>query len=127
MRNTTRTTTRGLTGWKRGLCGFLGLWLVATSPGCAAMTGMLTGAFTGAVDAPAQVYRYHRGEFDRHPELWVYNLLLFIPLGIAVGPLAGFAKGIGLDVQWLLNQLTYPKAFTTYKDESVWRPYTIHW
>lgn len=112
--------------WRRGLAGMLGLWL-CVAPGCAALPGMISGAFTGAVDAPAQVYRYHRGEFDRHPELWPYNLILFIPLGIAVGPLAGFAKGLGVDVQWFLGQVSYEKAFGTYREESVWRPYTIHW
>lgn len=105
----------------------LAAWVGLSQIGCAALPGLLTGAFTGAVDAPAQVYRHHRGTFDRHPEYWPFNLILFVPLGIVVGPLAGFSKGIGLDIQWFLNQVSYGKAFGTYKDESIWRPYTIHW
>ncbi len=98
-----------------------------SAPGCASLTGLVTGAFTGCIDAPAQVYRHHRKEMDRHPDYWVYNILLFFPLGLGVGPLAGFAKGVGIDIQWLLNQLDYGEAFGTYRDASVWRPYTIHW
>jgi len=95
--------------------------------GCAALTGLATGAFTGAVDAPAQVYRHHRGEMNRHPEYWVYNVFLLGPVGLVAGPLAGFAKGFGLDIQWLLGQVDYAEVFGEYGRESVWRPYTIHW
>lgn len=103
--------------------------LVGSGPGCACtLTGLVTGAFTGAIDAPAQVYRHHHAAMDRHPEYWVYNVLLFFPLGLAAGPLAGLAKGVALDIQfWILDKIGYEKAFTTYKDPSIWRPYTIHW
>lgn len=100
---------------------------VLLSSGCATLPGILTGGFTGAVDAPAQVYRYHEGTFHRHPEYWVWNLLLFVPLGIAGGPFAGLSKGVGLDVQWFLNDVTYREVFTDYGNQSIWRPYTIHW
>ncbi|MEZ6188296.1 MAG: hypothetical protein R3F62_25250 [Planctomycetota bacterium] len=106
---------------------FLLCLFVLVQSGCTALPGLVTGAFTGAVDAPAQVYRYHRGAFDRHPEYWVFNLLLFVPLGIMTGPFAGFGKGVGIDVEWFLDHVTYEKAYTTYRDESIWRPFTIHW
>jgi hypothetical protein len=100
---------------------------IASAPGCATFTGLLTGAFTGAVDAPAQVYRENRGEFHRNPIYWPFNLVLFVPLGIAAGPLVGMGKGIALDMEWLLNRTSYSRSFGTYKEPSVWRPYTIHW
>lgn len=101
--------------------------LLASHPGCASVTGLVTGALTGVVDAPAQVYRHNRGELDRHPEYWVFNVLIVGPLGFVAGPLVGFAKGVALDIEWLLDEIGYDDAFTTYKAPSVWRPYTIHW
>jgi hypothetical protein len=118
MRNRRRLHVRLL-----ALC----LAVTLTTQGCASMTGLVTGAFTGAVDAPAQIYRLNRGEFDRHPEYWVWNLLVFVPVGIAAGPIAGFAKGVGLDVGWFLDRVNYDRVFNTYREASVWRPYTLHW
>jgi hypothetical protein len=107
--------------------GFVLGGLFSTS-GCAAFTGLVTGAFTGAVDAPAEVYRTHRGEFTRNPIYWPFSLFFFVPLGIAVGPLAGFGKGLAIDVESvILDKTTYGEAFGTYKEPSVWRPYTLHW
>ena len=98
------------------------------SQGCATFTGLLTGAFTGCIDAPAQVYRYNRASFKYHPEYWIFNVLLFFPLGLATGPLAGMVKGAALDIQWaFLDDVTYTKAFMTYRRPSIWRPFTIHW
>lgn len=106
----------------------LGLALGLTQPGCAALTGMVTGAFTGAVDAPAQVYRCHRPYFDHHPIYWPFNVVFFVPVGIAAGPIVGFGKGLALDIQWaFLDQVSYGRVFGTYRESSVWRPYTIHW
>lgn len=101
--------------------------VVLPSPGCSALPGLITGAFTGAVDAPMQVYRYHRVFFDRNPIYWTFNALFIGPLGFACGPIVGFAKGIALDVKWLLDQTDYGDVFGTYRDMSIWRPYTIHW
>jgi hypothetical protein len=99
-----------------------------SSSGCACLTGLVTGAFTGAVDAPAQVYRYHRGDFHRNPIYWPFNILFFVPLGIAAGPIAGAGKGLALDIEAvILDRTTYGQAFGTYQEPSVWRPYTIHW
>lgn len=99
--------------------------LLGASPGCAALPGLLTGAFTGAVDAPAQVYRHHRVLFDREPIYWAFNILFFVPVGIAAGPIVGFAKGLALDIEWLLDQMGYHRVFMTYREPSIWRPYTI--
>jgi hypothetical protein len=97
------------------------------SSGCATLTGLVTGAFTGAVDAPAQVYRCNRSDFHQNPIYWPFNIVAFVPLGLAVGPLAGMGKGLALDIEWLLDRTSYGKAFGTYREPSVWRPYTIHW
>ncbi len=104
---------------------FLGSMLPST--GCAALTGLVTGAFTGAVDAPAEVYRHNAGDFTRNPLFWPFDILFFVPLGIAAGPIAGFGKGLALDCQWIIDETPYSRAFGTYKEPSVWRPYTIHW
>ena len=102
--------------------------LLIGAPGCATFTGFLSGAFTGAVDAPAQVYRHNRSTFDYHPEYWIFNILFFVPVGFVAGPIAGMAKGFALDIQWaFLDQASYGKAFGSYLKSSVWRPYTIHW
>src|SRR5438445_375015 len=76
------------------------LGALSSTSGCATLAGLTTGAFTGAVDAPAEVYRHHRGEFDRNPIYHGFNVAFFVPLGIIVGPLAGMGKGLSLDVQW---------------------------
>lgn len=106
----------------------LALLLSLGTQGCATLTGLVTGAFTGAVDAPAQVYRYHRSYFDRNPIYWPFNVFLFVPVGIAAGPIVGFGKGLALDIQWaFLDQVSYGRVFGSYRESSVWRPYTIHW
>jgi hypothetical protein len=114
---------------KAGFAFTLGLLLsLATSTsGCACLTGLVTGAFTGAVDAPAEVYRHNRGEFHRNPVFWTFNVLFFVPLGIAAGPIAGAGKGLALDVEWLIGRTKYDKVFGSYQEPSIWRPYTIHW
>jgi hypothetical protein len=102
--------------------------LMVLAPGCATITGLFSGAFTGAVDAPAQIYRHNRSTFDYHPEYWIFNILFFVPVGLVAGPIAGMAKGAALDIQWaFLDQASYGKAFGTYRKSSIWRPYTIHW
>lgn len=99
--------------------------LIAASPGCATIPGLLTGGFTGAVDAPMQVYRANRTFLDRNPIYWTFNVILIGPLGLAAGPIVGMAKGIALDVEWLLDEIGYRRVFTTYREPSIWRPYTI--
>lgn len=112
----------------RALALVLALLLVlGASPGCATLPGMLTGAFTGAVDAPMQVYRGRRTFFDRNPIYWPFNALFFGTLGVMAGPIVGMVKGLAIDIQWLLEQVNYSSVFTTYGDDSIWRPYTIHW
>ena len=105
--------------------------LAVSAEGCAiaTVTGFVTGAVTGMVDAPAQVYRFNRGEFDRHPEWWSVNILGGVPVGFVAGPVVGLVKGIAIDVQWwfLDYPIKYSRVFGTYRDESIWRPFTIHW
>jgi predicted Kef-type K+ transport protein len=112
-----------------GLALALGLALGASisTTGCATVTGIVTGAFTGAVDAPAEVYRHNEGEFHRNPIYWAFNVLFFVPVGIAAGPVVGAGKGLALDVEWLIDEQRYGPVFGSYREPSVWRPYTIRW
>jgi hypothetical protein len=114
---------------KPGLALVLGFMVgvASSTTGCATLTGLTTGAFTGAVDAPAEVYRYHRGEFERDPMFWAFDVMFFVPLGFAAGPLVGAGKGLALDTEWLVNKIGYGPVFGTYNEPSIWRPYTIHW
>lgn len=107
----------------------IGLFLAGgqLTGGCATLTGLATGAFTGAVDAPAEVYRAHREGLDEHPIYWTLNIAVFVPLGMGFGPVVGFCKGVALDVQWALRQRDYGPVFGSLGDESIWRPYSIRW
>ena len=105
------------------LCGLLAVG----APGCATVAGFVSGAFTGAIDAPAQVYRKHRSFMDHHPIYWVFNVLFVAPMGFLFGPLVGAAKGLALDIHLLLGRAHAERVFATYRNASVWRPYTIHW
>jgi hypothetical protein len=95
--------------------------------GCASLTGLVTGPFTGAVDAPAQVYRQNPAWFDQYPITWSLNVLVVAPIGIVCGAPVGFAKGIALDVQWAIDHIDYGSAFEGYGPATVWRPYTWQW
>lgn len=95
--------------------------------GCATVTGLVTGPFTGAADLPLEVYRHKKREFDRTPLYWAPNVLVFAPLGLAAGPVLGLAKGIALDVQWLLGKMNYGQAFGTFRRPSIWRPFMPFW
>ena len=101
--------------------------MVCMLSGCATITGTVTGAVTGAVDLPAETYRHNRGAFEEHPILFAPDVLIVAPLGIVSGPLFGMAKGISLDVQWVINQVEYDDVFGTYDKPSIWRPHTIQW
>lgn len=105
----------------------LALGCVASTPGCATVTGLVTGAFTGAVDAPSEVYRSHEALFVEDPIYWPLNIVVFVPLGFLFGPLVGFSKGVALDVECLLHKQTYGPVFGGYGSASIWRPYSIHW
>ena len=118
-----RTSPRRM---RRGAALFLSL-VISFGPGCASITGLASGIVTGAIDAPAQVYRHNRATMDNHPEYWIFNIAIFVPLGLAFGPIAGLVKGVALDVQWLIHRIRYKRVFNSYKDASIWRPYTIHW
>ena len=87
----------------------------------------MTGAFTGLVDAPAQVYRHNRDNFDQRPIYWPFNIVFMAPLGFLAGPLVGFGKGIALDVECLQGKARLGRVFGRYDNESVWRPFTLDW
>jgi hypothetical protein len=95
--------------------------------GCAGITGLVTGAFTGAVDLPAETYRQNRLAFDRNPMLYGLDGIVLGPCGIAGGPVIGFFKGISLDIEWVAGKVGYGAVFGSYKEASIWRPWTITW
>jgi len=95
--------------------------------GCATVTGTLTGAFTNAVDAPAENYRANRAQFDDVPILHAPNALILAPVGVATGPFLGFAKGLALDIQSVIGQVDYADVFGSYGPASIWRPFTFRW
>ena len=108
------------------LGGFLAATLLCLAPGCATVTGVVTGAPMGLVDAPSQVYYHGKKSFDEHPEYWTVNVLIIAPLGFVLGPVGGLVKGIAADMRCLTGQTSYGEVFGTYGQESVWRPWTIH-
>ena len=79
------------------------------------------------VDAPAQVYRHNRELFEQEPINWPFNIVLMVPLGLIGGPIAGFGKGVALDVEWFMDDVEAGQSFGSYGRESVWRPYTLDW
>ncbi len=95
--------------------------------GCAMVTGTATGALTGAVDAPAEVYRHNREAFAEHPIWFAPDALVIGPVGMATGPLLGMGKGLALDIQWILDQVDYGDVFWSYREQSIWRPHTLKW
>ena len=107
-----------------GLAALVALMLL---PGCAAVTGVATGAFTGAVDLPAETYRVHRETFHRYPYLFGLNVFFVGPVGFAGGPVAGLIKGASLDVQCAIELMDYHEVFHTYRPASIWRPWTFYW
>lgn len=115
---------RRLTGLSARLC--LCTVLVTVAPGCATITGLATGAFTGLVDGPAQVARRYEETYYKHPEYWALNILIVAPASFVLGPFFGMVKGIAVDVQWMRDETRYGDAFGTYGPPSIWRPYTQH-
>ncbi len=95
--------------------------------GCAMVTGTATGAFTGALDAPAENYRRNREIFAEHPIMFAPNALIMGPIGLATGPLFGLGKGLALDIQWVVGQVNYGDVFGSYNETSIWRPHTLEW
>src|SRR5688572_4566616 len=71
--------------------------------GCATTTGLVTGAFTGAVDLPAEVVRHHDTTFDGNPILLSPTVLVLAPVGFVSGPIMGLIKGFALDIEWLIQ------------------------
>jgi hypothetical protein len=71
------------------------------SAGCAGITGPITGPFTGAVDLPAETYRRNSDAFDQNPMLYGTDGIVAGPCRFAGGPIAGFCKGLSLDVEWV--------------------------
>ena len=103
------------------------LLCITLSSGCATLAGSLTGALTGMVDAPAQVYRQNRESFTKHPTFWPANILIVGPLGFVGGEVVGFWKGMTLDIEFLLGNIGLNDVFGSYDEASIWRPYTLSW
>jgi len=95
--------------------------------GCATIAGTATGLYTGAFDLPAETYRHNQEAFEEHPILFAPDVLVLGPVGAALGPVFGLAKGVALDVQWARYEVDYDEVFGTYSPASIWRPYTLDW
>jgi hypothetical protein len=101
--------------------------MLLLSSGCAGITGLVTGPFTGAVDLPAETYRQNSLAFEQNPMLYGVDAIVVGPCGIVLGPVAGFIKGISLDIERVCGKVSYGQAFGTYNETSIWRPCTIKW
>lgn len=106
------------------LAAIVGLSLL---PGCATVTGVATGAFTSAVDAPAEAYRQNREAFIKYPALFGLDAIFIGPAGFVSGPAFGLVKGASLDVQCAIGLMDYEQVFHTYDQASIWRPWTLRW
>lgn len=98
-----------------------------TVTGCATIMGTATGALTGAVDMPAEAYRHNKMDFENQPMLYGLDVLFLSPVGIVLGPLTGFVKGVSLDVGWIAGKVSYGDVFLSYREASIWRPHTYYW
>jgi hypothetical protein len=104
----------------------LAAMLLACS-GCATVTGLVTGAFTGAVDLPAETYRQNKVAFEQNPMLYGVDVIVLAPCGIVGGPVVGLVKGVSLDIEWVCSKVRYGQVFGTYHEASIWRPWTMKW
>ena len=98
-----------------------------TLTGCATIMGTGTGALTGMVDLPAQAYRLNKPAFENHPMLFGVTTVVLAPVGIVLGPVSGFFKGVSLDVQWVTGKVRCGDVFFSYNNASIWRPHTYYW
>lgn len=93
--------------------------------GCSAVTGLVTGGFTGFVDLPSTLVQADKNQAD-DPDFYAASLFL-APTGLVLGPLMGFAKGLALDFTWVTGRVEYGDVYGGYEEASVWRPYAWHW
>jgi len=98
-----------------------------TLTGCATIMGTGTGALTGMVDLPAETYRLNKPAFEEHPMLFGATTVVLAPVGLALGPVSGFFKGVSLDVQWVTGKVGCGDVFFSYNNASIWRPHTYYW
>lgn len=97
----------------------------ASLSGCATVTGVVTGAFTGFVDFPSEVVRTQQMKTDAASTWGI--VILTAPVGAALGPAFGFVKGVALDVSAVSGTLTVGEEFGSYARTSVWRPFSYDW
>lgn len=106
----------------------LGVALCATAamlPSCATVTGVATGAFTGFVDLPNEIISVNQLRPDAGGT-WIVAMFA-APVGFALGPFFGLVKGVGVDVNAAVGNVSEARAFGTYERVSIWRPYTFDW
>ncbi len=101
------------------------LTIAALLPGCATITGVVTGAFTGFVDLPSEIIHKNQLKPDS-ADTWMVAIFT-APVGFVLGPAFGFVKGIALDVSAVSGALSVGEEFGTYQRVSVWRPYSYNW
>ncbi len=99
--------------------------VAASLQGCATVTGVVTGAFTGFVDLPSEIVRTQDMKTDAASTWGI--VILAAPVGFGLGPLFAFVKGVALDVSAASGTLTLHDEFGTYGRASVWRPFSYDW
>ncbi|MHC4473482.1 MAG: hypothetical protein ACYS99_21260 [Planctomycetota bacterium] len=99
--------------------------LLVLPSGCF-IVGAVTGPFSGAIDAPCQVYEHNREAFEESPMLYGADALIVGAFGFGTGPLMGFMKGLSLDIQVLSGHVDTGDAWSS-GPASVFRPFTGYW
>jgi len=106
----------------------LGAALLATAtmlPSCATVTGVATGAFTGFIDLPNEIIAENQLRADAEGT-WIVAMFA-APVGFVLGPAFGLVKGVGVDINTAVGNVSSSEAFGTYERVSIWRPYTFDW
>jgi hypothetical protein len=112
--------------WLRRLSG-LAVCLLLCLPmnSCSAVTGLITGGFTGFVDLPSTLVQADEDQAD-DPDFYAAAVFLS-PAGLVLGPFMGFFKGLALDYTWLTGRVDYADVYGGYGRASVWRPFHWEW
>ena len=92
---------------------------------CTAVTGLVTGPFTGLVDLPSTLVEADQDQAD-DPDFYAASVFL-APVGFVLGPFMGFFKGLAIDYTWVTGRVKYADVYGGYGQESVWRPFSWEW
>jgi hypothetical protein len=112
------------TTWLRrvgGLAVCLLLFLPMNS--CSAVTGLFTGAVTGSYDITRTMVDEGVDDPDH-----LTAVIVLGPVGVILGPVLGFFKGLALDYTCLTTEeVSYGDIYGSMGKASVWRPFAWNW